>query len=90
MNDDTDVMSLEDEKALLAANAMTVDQQNYKYSIEARDRGVLSLARRNASIVPEGNKQNPEVVLGVVDSGSPVRRGRGLYGMHARRNRLAG
>lgn len=82
-----EIESEEDLRAAVMAQALTVEQQNYRFSPEARNRTVLRLKepsqKARAEIVPEvsisvGNECDVN-----------KRRGRGLYGLHARRNRLA-
>lgn len=88
----TDADDAADAIAAQIAQGLTVEQQNYKYSCAARDRAVMSLKKNQVSARPivETRKIVPDVC--VADShhaGERVRRGRGIYGMNARRNRAA-
>lgn len=77
----------EDIRAKMIAQALTVEQQNYKFSPEARNRTVLRIKEPSQKARAE---VIPDVSISVGNECDvSKRRGRGLYGLHARRNRLA-
>jgi hypothetical protein len=83
-----------DALAAQIANGLTVEQQNYNFSAAARDRTVLSLKRNNVSKRPivEAKKIEPVVSIAAFPlfvGEASGKRGRGLYGRNARRNRAA-